>query len=191
MSNSDSKSDQPRIILLDRDMSRRGFLKGAAALALGVGSAGSILEACSTGGTNNAASTGKGGTLVYGMELEVTPPLDAHVAQDGTGLCLDGLARSEGREEPLIASEQEFYAGEAAQSDVDGQQESGDGEEPEGDRERGIDRRQVESEGGSVVAAIEDAATARLPQTNSTRQPCFTFSVFRSRIGPICPVERT
>jgi peptide/nickel transport system substrate-binding protein len=45
----------------------------------------SILEACSTGPTTTGA--GKGGTLVYGMELEVTPPLDAHIAlaQGGAG----------------------------------------------------------------------------------------------------------
>src|SRR5581483_677418 len=32
---------------------------------------------------------------------------------------------------------------------------------------------------------------ARLPHTNSTRQPCFTFSVLRSRMHPICPVPVT
>ena len=33
--------------------------------------------------------------------------------------------------------------------------------------------------------------TARPPQTNSTRTPCFTFSVLRMSNVPICPVART
>jgi peptide/nickel transport system substrate-binding protein len=85
MSDSDPRSTNSRILLLDRDISRRGFLQGAAAVGLGAVSMSSVLEACSTGPTTTGA--GKGGTLVYGMELEVTPPLDAHIAlaQGGAG----------------------------------------------------------------------------------------------------------
>lgn len=72
--------------VLGRTISRRGFLGGAAGVALGATSVTSILDACSSGSTSNAPK-GRGGTLVYGMELEVTPPLDPHVAlaQGGAG----------------------------------------------------------------------------------------------------------
>ncbi len=43
----------------------------------------------------------------------------------------------------------------------------------------------------SVLKSRRAVATARIPQTNSTRTPCLTFSVLRSRIEPICPVLRT
>ena len=43
----------------------------------------------------------------------------------------------------------------------------------------------------SVSKSRRAVATARSPQTNSTRTPCFTFSVLRSRMEPICPVLRT
>ncbi len=71
--------------LLEQDVTRRGFLGGAAGLALGATSLTSILDACSSGTTT--AGKGRGGTLVYGMELEGTPPLDPHVAlsQGGAG----------------------------------------------------------------------------------------------------------
>jgi peptide/nickel transport system substrate-binding protein len=71
--------------LLEQDVTRRGFLGGAAGLALGATSLTSILDACSSG--TSTAGKGRGGTLVYGMELEGTPPLDPHVAlsQGGAG----------------------------------------------------------------------------------------------------------
>ena len=43
----------------------------------------------------------------------------------------------------------------------------------------------------SVSKSRRAVRTARRPQTNSTRTPCFTFSVLRSRMQPICPVLRT
>jgi peptide/nickel transport system substrate-binding protein len=79
-------SDQDiRNLILDRNISRRSFLGGAAGVALGATSLSTILDACSTG--TATPGKGRGGTLVYGMELEVTPPLDAHVAlaQGGAG----------------------------------------------------------------------------------------------------------
>src|SRR6266705_5686325 len=83
MSDGEGLSDHERLIF--NRISRRGFIGGAAGLALGAGALGTILEAC--GPTTSSTGTGKGGTLVYGMELEVTPPLDAHIAlaQGGAG----------------------------------------------------------------------------------------------------------
>jgi peptide/nickel transport system substrate-binding protein len=73
-------------LMLGRDVTRRGFLGGAAGVAVGATSLTTILDACSSG-TSSAPPKGRGGTLVYGMELEGTPPLDAHVAlaQGGAG----------------------------------------------------------------------------------------------------------
>ncbi|MBJ7598577.1 MAG: ABC transporter substrate-binding protein [Candidatus Nephthysia bennettiae] len=73
-------------LILDRNVSRRGFIGGAAGVAFGAASLTSVLDACSTGNTA-APPKGRGGTLVYGMELEGTPPLDPHVAlsQGGAG----------------------------------------------------------------------------------------------------------
>jgi peptide/nickel transport system substrate-binding protein len=83
MSDGEGLSDHERLIF--NRISRRGFIGGAAGLALGAGALGPILEACGPG--TSSTNTGKGGTLVYGMELEVTPPLDAHIAlaQGGAG----------------------------------------------------------------------------------------------------------
>src|SRR5690349_14383233 len=85
-----------------------------------------------------------------------------YVAQDRAGLALSGFARAEEREQPLIGGAQEFDAGEAAQGDIDGQQQGCNGEEPEGDGERGVDRRQIGHEGGSIVAGIKKASAASL-----------------------------
>jgi peptide/nickel transport system substrate-binding protein len=73
-------------LILGRDLSRRGFLGGAAGVALGATSLTSVLDACSNTSTSSAPK-GRGGTLIYGMELEGTPPLDPHVAlsQGGAG----------------------------------------------------------------------------------------------------------
>jgi peptide/nickel transport system substrate-binding protein len=73
-------------LILGHDISRRGFLGGAAGVALGATSLTSVLDACSNSSTSSAPK-GRGGTLVYGMELEGTPPLDPHVAlaQGGAG----------------------------------------------------------------------------------------------------------
>jgi peptide/nickel transport system substrate-binding protein len=85
MGETDDRADLRRL-LYQREVSRRGFIGGAAGVALGATSLGALVASCSTG-TNTNTGAGKGGTLVYGMELEVTPPLDAHIAlaQGGAG----------------------------------------------------------------------------------------------------------